>query len=223
MSPPNNLLIRRCAIGSLGSVLVFILLVLTLRILNPQMSPVSVPISLYVTGHDGFLMTIAFLARGLGELFLVLGLFLGTTRSGRSRMGLTLLILAVICTFLVALFPGLVAPFAPGGLQNTTALRIHSLSAFLGFTSLGLTAIFWSRSLRRDSRWGSSTLASLLLGILMLLSMIGLFVFSQGFTGFAERVLEVWIVTWLGLMAWRLIVQSQIARRAPRVLPKILS
>lgn len=209
MPLPNTLLIKRCAIGSLCSVLVFVLLVLTLHILNPQMSPLSVPISLYVTGHDGFLMTIAFLARGLGELLLVLGLFLGTTRSERSRMGLTLLILATICTFLVALFPGLVAPFVPGGLQNTTALHIHSLSAFLGFTSLGLTALFWSRALSRHPRWGSSALVSLLLGILMLLSIIGLFVFSQGFAGLAERVLEVWIVSWLGLMVWRLIVQSQ--------------
>jgi hypothetical protein len=104
MKSPRNLLVKRLALGSLGSVLLFVLLVLVLHILNPQMSPVSVPISAYVAGHDGFLMTIAFLARGLGELLLVAGLALGTMRSSRSWAGLMFLTLATFCTFLVAIF-----------------------------------------------------------------------------------------------------------------------
>lgn len=208
MKSSSNLLVKRLAFGSLCGVLVFVLLVLILYILNPQMSPVSVPISAYVAGHEGFLMTIAFIARGLGELLLVAGLALGTTHRSRSWTGLVLLILATLCSFLVAIFPGLVASFVPGGLQNTSALLIHSVSALLGFSSLALAALLWSARLRHDPRWRQVASGSFLLGMLVLLSLLAFLVFSKGFLGLAERVLEIFIVCWLSFMASRLFAQS---------------
>ncbi|HLZ60610.1 MAG TPA: DUF998 domain-containing protein [Ktedonosporobacter sp.] len=212
MKSQNGVLVKRFALGSLVGVLIFVILVMVLHVVNPQMSPLSVPVSTYVTGYDGFLMTMAFIARGLGELLLVAGLALGTTRSNPQGMtygpgswtGLVLLALATVCSFLVAIFPGMVAPFVSGGFQNTGALLIHAVGALIGFSSLALSALFWSRGLRKDPRWRSSSAVSLLLGLLMLLSLVGFLVTLKGFAGLTERVLEVFIVCWLSFMAWRL-------------------
>lgn len=136
-------LVKRYALGSLFCVLVFVLLVIILHFLNPQMSPLSVAVSNYVTGHAGFLMTIAFLARGLGELLLLFGLVLGTTRESRSQTGLVFLTLAILCSFLVAIFPGIAAYFVSGGFQNPSLLSIHALAALLGFVSLAIASLSW--------------------------------------------------------------------------------
>lgn len=209
MKSSRNLLVKRLALASLYCVLVFVILVIILHFLNPQMNPLSVAVSEYVAGHAGFLMTIAFIARGCGELLLVIGLALGTMRGSRSRTGLVFLALATVCTFLVAIFPGLVAPFVPGGLQNGGALAIHSTAALLGFSSIALAALFWSARLRKDPRWRSSAPVSFLLGLLVLLSLLSFLVFSRSFLGLTERVLEVFIVCWLSFTAWRLLALSR--------------
>lgn len=217
MNYPTRHLAKHCSFASFVGVLVFVLLVLVLHVLNPQMNPVRVPISAYVTGYAGFLMTLAFLARALGELLLVAGLALDTTRRSRSWTGLVLLTGAALCSFLVALVPGLMAAFVAGGFQNASLLTIHSVSALLGFTSLALASLFWSASLRRDARWRSSASVSLLLGLLVLLSLLGFLALPKSRAGLTERGLEVWIVCWLGFVAWRLFVQNgeSIERASP--------
>lgn len=209
MKAQRNRLVKRFAVGSMASVLVFVILVIILHILNPQMNPLSVTVSTYVVGHDGFLMTIAFLARGIGELLLLAGLASGTARASRSKPGLVLLALAVVCSFLVAIFPGLVAPFVPGGFQNADAQLLHGPGALLGFSSIALASLCWSFSLRKDPRWRTSTSVSLLLGLLILLALIGFLAIPKGLEGLTERVLEVFIICWLGFVAWRLSVQSR--------------
>jgi hypothetical protein len=69
------------ALASFVYVLIFAVLVMALLVLRPQMNPVSHTISEYALGPFGFLMTLAFIIRGLGELFLVTGLALATVRS----------------------------------------------------------------------------------------------------------------------------------------------
>ena len=208
MKSQRSILVSRFALGSFLSVLVFVILVLVLHVLNPQMNPLSVPISLYVAGHEGILMTIAFIARGLGELLLVIGLARGTTRESRSWTGLVFLAIATACSFLVAIFPGIAGYFVPGGFQNTGFLLIHGLSALLGFGSLAIAALFWSQRLRKDPRWRPSTSASLILGLFILLSLVGFLALPQSIMGLTERVLEVFIVCWLGFVAWRLFALS---------------
>jgi hypothetical protein len=208
MNYPPRHLVKCCSLASFVGVLVFVLLVLVLHVLNPQMNPVRVPISAYVTGYAGFLMTLAFLARALGELLLVAALALGTTRRSRSRTGLVLLTWAALCSFLVALVPGLIAAFVAGGFHNASLLALHSVSALLGFTSLALAALFWSSRLRQDPRWRSSASVSLLLGLLVFLSLIGFLALPKSIAGLTERGLEVCSVCWLGFVAWRLFAQN---------------
>ena len=196
MKTQRSALVKYLALGSFFCVLIFAVLVLVLHVLRPQLNPVSHAISEYALGPFGSLMTIAFIIRGLGELFLVTGLALGTMRSSRSWTGLVLLSLSTVCSFLVAIFPG--------NLQNTRILLIHSSSALLGFSSLAIAALVWSQRFRKDPLWRSSALASFILGLLMLLSLVSLVESPSGFLGLTERVLEVFIIFWLCFMAWRL-------------------
>lgn len=192
----RSTLVKCLARGSFFCILIFVVLVIALHVLRPQMNPLSHTISEYALGPFGFLMTIAFIARGLAELFLVTGLILGTMRSSQSWTGLALLALATVCSFLVAIFPG--------NLHNIRILLIHSVSALLGFSSLAIAALVWSHRFRKEPRWHSSALTSLILGLLMLLSLVSSVVSPSGLQGLTERVLEVFIIFWLCFMAWRL-------------------
>ncbi len=200
METQRSTLVKYLARGSFVCILLFAILVMLLHVLRPQLNPLSHAISEYAIGPYGFLMTLAFIMRGLGGLFLVVGLALGTTRGSRSWAGLVLLSLFTLCSFLVAIFPG--------NPQNTIVLLIHSVSALFGFSSLAIAALIWSRRLRKDPLWRSSAHVSLVLALLILLSLlffIGLVIGpSSGFQGLAERVLEIFIVLWLCFMAWKL-------------------
>jgi hypothetical protein len=100
-------------------------------------------------------------------------------------------------------FSFLVATF-PVNFQNISFLLIHSLSAFLGFCCLAIAALVWSGRLRKDPLWRSSSLVSLILGLLMLFSLLSLVVSASSLQGLTERVFEAFAVFWLGFMAWRL-------------------
>src|SRR5579884_2864879 len=104
MKTQRSALVKYLALGSFFCVLTFVVLVIALHVLRPEMKPLNRTISEYALGPFGYLMTIAFIIRGLGELFLVTGLALGTMRSSRSWTGLALLTLATVCSFLVAIF-----------------------------------------------------------------------------------------------------------------------
>jgi hypothetical protein len=188
--------VKSFARGSFFCVLIFTVLVIVLHVLRPDLNPLSHTVSEYAIGPYGYLMTIAFIARGLGELCLVAGLVLGTIHSGRSWAGLVLLALATVCSLLVAIFPG--------DIHNTSVLVVHSLGAFVGFVSLAVAAIVWSQRFRKDSYWRSSALASLVLGLLILLSVVGMVIGSANLIGLFERILELCIIGWLCLVALRL-------------------
>lgn len=198
MKIQGSILVKSLAIASFVGILIFTILVIILHLLRPQMAPLRHTVSEYAIGPFGYLMTIAFIMRGLGEAFLVIGLMLGTSsmRGNRSWVGLVLLTLAAVCSFLVAIFPG--------NMQNARELLIHSLSAFVGFASLILAALVWSRRFRKNPGLRKSATTILILGLLMLFSLIGFLVGPRGFPGLTERFLEIFITCWLCFMAWRL-------------------
>lgn len=197
MKIPRSVLVKCFAFTSLGCFLIFTVLVIALHVLRPQVNPLSQTISDYAVGSDGFLMTIAFLLRALGAICLTMGLAVGTTRSSRSWVGLVVLALFAACSFLVAIFPASPEVASP-------QLRIHSLSALLGFSSIAIAALVWAQRLRKEVLRRKSALASFVLGLCMLFSLVGLLVSPAGFTGLAERVLEVVMILWLCFMAWQL-------------------
>jgi hypothetical protein len=193
----RSVLVKCFAFTSMGCFLTFTALVIALHVLHPQVNPVSQTISEYAGGPDGFLMTSAFLLRALGAICLTVGLAVGTTRSSRSWAGLVVLALFAGCSFLVALFP---ADPEAASLQ----LRIHSLSALLGFGSLAIAALVWAQRLRKEVLRRKSARASFVLGLCMLFSLVGFLVSPAGFTGLTERVLECVMILWLCFMAWQL-------------------
>jgi hypothetical protein len=207
MNTQRSMLVKYCTRGSLFCVLIFTVLVIALHMLRPQMNPLYHAVSEYVLGPFGFLMTIAFIMRGLGELLLVIGLAASTTRNSRSWAGLIFLALATVCSFLVAIFPG--------NPQNTGMLIIHSVSAFIGFGSLVIAALAWALRFRKEARLRSSALISFILGLLMLFSLVSMVVGSSNLLGLTERILEIFIVLWLCFMAWRLATFASSPSLAP--------
>lgn len=201
MKTRRSALVQRLALASFVCILIFTALVIALHVLRPQLNPLSHTISEYAIGPFGFLMTLAFIMRGLGGLFLVAGLAFGAMRGSRSSTGLALLALATVCSFLVAIFPA--------DLHNTKVLLIHSFSALLGFCSLAIAALVWSQRFRKDLRWRSSALTSLMLGLFMLLSLVSSLASPSSLQGLTERVLEAFIILWLCFMAGRLFTLAQ--------------
>lgn len=193
MKARNRLLLVKClGLMSIGCFLAFTALVLVLHVVRPQENPLSSTISDYALGPYGVLMTVGFLMRSLGAAFLDAGLVFGTTRSSCSWAGLVWLAVFAVCSLLVAIFPGAQA-----------TLRIHSLFALLGFTSLIIAALVWAHRFRRSVRWRSNGRVNLVCGLLMLLSFVSFFS-SVRFAGLSERVFEVIMIVWLCSFAWQL-------------------
>ena len=195
MSIQKSSLWKGFAVAVFLGVLGFAVLVIILHFLRPEMNPIRIAISDYAIGPYGFLMTLAFLLRGLGVASLVAGIA-SSTGILRSRAGLVLLSLITVGSFLVAIFPA--------DRQNLTALVIHSLSALLNFICLGIAALVWSRRFRTDPGHRDRARTSLILGWLMLLSTVGFWAVLGSWSGLVERILEVFIISWLWFMAWQL-------------------
>ncbi|HEY7417238.1 MAG TPA: DUF998 domain-containing protein, partial [Ktedonobacteraceae bacterium] len=63
MKLQRSALVKYFALGSFLCVLIFVVLVMALHVLRPQLNPLSHTVSEYAFGPFGFLMTIAFIMR----------------------------------------------------------------------------------------------------------------------------------------------------------------
>ncbi|MEV0237493.1 DUF998 domain-containing protein [Nonomuraea sp. NPDC050786] len=82
--------VAKLAEAGIAGILVFVGLVTTLHVIDPDRDPISITVSEYVLGPYGRLLSFAALAFGLGVLALTAAIA-ATLPSPRPRAGLTLL------------------------------------------------------------------------------------------------------------------------------------
>jgi len=194
--------LRRIANVALAGTVVYIVILITLHFLRPDVNPISQFTSDYSIGSFGFLMTIAFFSLSLGSLALVIGLYQGVSQQARSLIGLIFLGVWGVGLIIAGIFP-----LDPDTTQQTIAGKIAQVNAPLHVLSLAIGAILVSRRFKQDDHWRSLHGAALTLSLIML----ALFIFV-GFTaatgseiaGLGQRFFIATTVTWLSLTAARL-------------------
>ena len=192
-----------------------LLIIAALHFLRPDANPVLEPISNYGVGPYGFLLTVADIGSGLATLALVVGLYLGIARAGRSYVGLFLLGLYGVSELMAGIFP-----IDVGG-EATTAGTIHNIVGNISFFCFPVAAILLSLRMGKDERWRSFRRPALALSIVVVLSVIltiAGFNLGIGF-GVTQRVANVAVAVWMLVVALHLrsVAQGALAQQPLRV------
>lgn len=193
---------------------VFLLLLATLHLLEPELDPSWRLISEYTLGRFGALMVFAFLLSALG----CVGLVIAVAPLTRSRTGVTgriLLLISAAGMLIAALFP--TDPITADMAELSPSGQLHRFGALLAILSFAPAAELLSRSLARQREWAAVRGA---LRWMVALVWFGLLAFAGSmalmFRGsFGEEVLVGWPHRFLMLAnsAWLLVVARWLLTR----------
>jgi hypothetical membrane protein len=140
------------ALVAIGGILYFVVAVVVLHVLRPELNPVSHAVSNYAIGSSGFLMISAFFTLALSEFALALGLARSLTNSKSASISVLLLSLAGVGLVVTGIFPGDVKSLHPPG---TATAIIHWTGAGTSFLSVMIAAFVLASCYKTDMRWRS--------------------------------------------------------------------
>lgn len=179
----------------------FLVVIVAMHFLSPDISPVDRPTSEYATGPFGYLMTSGFAALSIATWSLVVGLWRDLPDSGIHRIGLI-----ALGVFGVGLLVAAIFPIDPEGAASTTAGTVHRFNGPIAFFGLTVGANLTTAGFREAARWRSVFRSASVLALLM----IPLFI-AGGVTnarevgaGIAQRIFIVTFTTWYLVVATRL-------------------
>ena len=184
-----------CALASSVGVLYFIMAVVILHSLRPDLNPVTHAVSNYAVGPFGLLMTSAFFMLALSEFALAQGLVRGLARSRRAIVSVVLLNLAAVGLVVTGLFHSDVnVPRPPA---SASAL-VHWTGAGISFLSLMISIFLLSGCFKDDARWQSIYRLSYVwgAGIVLALAAYGALAIID-WTGIGERIYIATSILWL--------------------------
>lgn len=184
-----------CALASSVGVLYFIMAVVILHSLRPDLNPVTHAVSNYAVGPFGLLMTSAFFMLALSEFALAQGLVRGLAHSRRAIVSVVLLNLAAVGLVVTGLFHSDVnVPRPPA---SASAL-VHWTGAGISFLSLMISIFLLSGCFKDDARWQSIYRLSYVwgAGIVLALAAYGALAIID-WTGIGERIYIATSILWL--------------------------
>ncbi len=190
------------ALASSAGVLYFIIAVVILHLLRPDLNPVTHAVSNYAVGSFGLLMTSAFFMLAMSEFALAQGLVCSLARTRKAIVSVFLLRLAAAGLIVTGLFHSDVdvprPPASPGAF-------VHWTGAGISFLSLMIAIFLLSSCFRHDTRWQAISRLSSIRGaaIVLALAVYGMLAIV-GWTGIGERIYIASSVLWLLFMSLRL-------------------
>lgn len=197
---------RRSSIATLGNVAVcatayFVLVIVAMHALSPDIDRVNRPTSEYATGPFGYLMTSAFVALSVATWSLVIGLNRGLHPHGTQRIGLFFL-----GWFGTALLIAAAFPIDAEGAPRTFHGAVHGINGPLAFLSLTLGTNFTTRVFRLSDAWRPIYRVTTVLALLMIPEFIaGGVTAARGVgAGIAQRIMIATFATWFLIVGARL-------------------
>jgi len=190
------------AVFAIAGVIYFIMAVVILHVLRPDLNPVTHAVSNYSVGPSGFLMTSAFFALALSECALACGLAGSLGPGRRARASVILLNLAAVGLVVTGLFRSDVnVPHPPA---SASAL-VHWSGAGISFLSLMIAIFLLSGCFKRNARWRSIyPLSYIWLAIIVLALAVYGALSLLDWTGIGERIYLAACMLWLLLVSLRL-------------------
>jgi hypothetical protein len=203
--------ITACLAGiAVVGVLYFFAAVSAEEALRPMYDPIQRTISELAVGRYGFLQISAFIALGLSLLALPAGLWQRLRSTLVSRLGLCLIALGGVASFVAAAFPTDLRNAAVA----TVSGEIHATIAGAGYACLITAMLLLSLHFRGDLRWRPIHLPASVLtlaGIAALLSMAA--VGQSDIVGLVQRLMIVPLLSWVMLTGIQAMRISAAARR----------
>lgn len=177
----------------------FLLIVVALHLLQPDLNPLTRFISEYIAGQFGWLLRIAFFGLGIAQIFVAIGLYRLQNALIHSIAGSFLLMIAGVAYIGSGIFDT--------DLQGATPTpngMVHDLIGFIWFFAFLATTYFYSRKLRIANK--EQGLFQVLryfpwLIVIMFIAMIFVFGSLLNLPGLGQRLVMITILSWLFLMA----------------------
>jgi hypothetical protein len=185
----------------LALVAYWLAVVVAMHILQRELDPVAVPMSVYVLGVHGAWMTTSFFAAAAVWLVLALGLPKALPPTPWAKAGIVLYCVAACGDVAMGLVPTqfpVTPPLSPDG-------AIHLVASLVAFNAIAFGSLCFSRAFRTSLHWRPMSRVATILAVLMLVLLyVGVFVLLRdGITGLVQRALVVVILLWIGLVARR--------------------
>jgi len=179
----------------------FVVAVLALHILDPDLSVVDNYISEYALGQYGWLMQSAFFGTGVGAIAVALGLRQTLAPGKRVTTSVVLLLIAGIGFLVVAIFK----TDPTGATETTTEGNWHLVGSVMVFFSLLAAAWVLRGVFKRDRTWEPFAKAQMWFAIVYTVSMFVTFGTPVGGpVGVTQRLFVALPLGWLLTLAWNI-------------------
>jgi hypothetical protein len=186
-----------------GTVFSLILMAM-LHLLRPDYNPLRDFLSEYLVGPYGLLGTATVYVVAATFLMLLVGLRRGVHPSGFLTASCVLLGVVIICLCVCAVFPLDLIPPDGSRPSFTRACIIHLVSSAVLFASLIALLLTLPSAYKRDEEWRSFSQATFFLGLMVVVSLLGLVLVPFYLRGLAQRGMALVILVWLLLTGLRL-------------------
>jgi hypothetical protein len=210
---------RTAARLSLGASTLFLVLLVVLHVIKPEVDPSWQMISEYAIGRYGWIMTLAFLALTVSYVALFIAIR-SQLRTIVGRIGLALLLVSAVGLAMGGIFttdPSTVSPDA-----MTPSGRLHGWGFLLGVPTFPIAATLICWGLTRNQGWASARRSLVWMACLVWLSIL-VFVVSMAtmfkgtfgpdvLIGWQNRLLMLAYTGWVMVAAWH---AAQLSRESP--------
>ena len=159
-----------------------------LHILEPEYDPRFYPMSHYVWGTYGWLMTTTFFVLGLALFTAAVGLR-NVIQSRSARIGFGLLVIGALFVCLAGVFKG---------------FPLHDMASAVALPSVAMAALVLSWSFRKAAGWQAIFPVTLLISFGMLVVLLSVIV-DVGMPGLQQRVFLSLLLLWLSIVVHRLV------------------
>jgi hypothetical protein len=177
----------------IASVVYYVLAVFAMHLLQPEVSPLRVPMSAYVLGAYGPVMTSTYFVLCVGLLGVGFGLIKALPRTRLVKIAFAAALIASAGVLVAGIFP-LDWPPPP----RTSSGRLHALGGMLAFSGMALTPCLFSLNFRSDGYWRKVSVVSLILSSGIIAGFIlFLFAIRAGFGGVAQRLFLALLFSWM--------------------------
>ncbi len=185
---------RTAGLIVIASVGYSVLVLIAMHLLQAELSPLRVPMSAYVLGAYGPLMTLNYFVLCAGWLAVSCGLVTTLRLTRLTKVAFAVSLIASAGFLIAGTFP---MDYPPP--LRTSSGRLHALGGILTFPAMALASSLFSLSMRRDVAWRTVSVAASALSASIIAAFV-LMVFSilvLGFGGYAQRLLMALLFSWL--------------------------
>lgn len=182
--------------------------------LQPGLDPLVHPISEYVHGEFGFLMTATFFSQSLGSLALGVCVIRQRLNQRRALVGSALLMVSAAGAAVAGVFPADLASPVP----QTSAGMIHAAAGLVRFLSLAIALPLLSSALAKHLRFQKVSRALTSLATLFVITfLVSIFALANiGWFGLGQRGFIAILLIWMSLAVYPLIQKRAQYSTAPK-------